>query len=219
MDKTKKQLEETILHEGIVNVLGLTSENVQIGIKGDPSIRQTVYSRPKYKSTADRNLTILEENLCELLINRSTYRIFVGLNSGEIRTSSIFDPMREEIHSCENIIDKNYLDRHYPICLYKDKIKNISLLYSFIRNSREAASLPEHWQSIIQKRKKNWKPMSIEQIKKIMTTMGKLRTAESFYLRNISVNIMQSLIRMQFNCDGTQVVKADNFQKFLEQNF
>ena len=39
-----------------------------------------------------------------------------------------------------------------------------------------------------------------------------------FYLRNITICVAQDLIRMQFNCDGTQIISAENYQKFIEQN-
>jgi len=213
------ELEQKILHEGIVNALGITTDNLQIGIKGDPSIRESVFSRPKYKSIVDDILQPLEKNLTELLLNRGTYRIFIGLNSGEIRTSSVFDPMREEIHRAEKLIDNEYLDRHYPLCDYDSKIENISLIYSFVRSLKSVKNLPDYWQSIIKKRKESWQPIQRTKIIKIMNAVTHLRTQEQFYLRNISINIMQSLIRMQFNCDGTQVVKADDFQEFLSINF
>jgi len=29
---------------------------------------------------------------------------------------------------------------------------------------------------------------------------------------------VQDMIRMQFNCDGTQIISAENYQKFIEEN-
>ena len=45
-----------------------------------------------------------------------------------------------------------------------------------------------------------------------------MRDLPDFYLRNITICIVQDLIRMQFNCDGTQIISAENYQKFLEEN-
>jgi len=31
-------------------------------------------------------------------------------------------------------------------------------------------------------------------------------------------NMLQGTVRMQFNCDGTQIINAKNLQKFLHEN-
>lgn len=40
----------------------------------------------------------------------------------------------------------------------------------------------------------------------------------TYYIRNVTISIVQSIVRMQFNCDGTQIVSAENYQQFLEDN-
>jgi len=91
-------LEQLILQESIVSAAGLNSEQVLIGIKGDPSLRESAPLRKRYDSKVDSLFDQLEPNLEDIMINRGIYRIFIGFNSGEIRTSSIFDPLRQDIH-------------------------------------------------------------------------------------------------------------------------
>jgi len=60
--------------------------------------------------------------------------------------------------------------------------------------------------------------MEEEKIKNVLSALKIMRNQEDFYLRNVNINLVQSLIRLQFNCDGTQIIKAENFQRFLEEN-
>jgi len=51
--------------------------------------------------------------------------------------------------------------------------------------------------------------------------MGSLKTMRDlpdFYLRNITICVVQDMIRLQFNCDGTQIVRTEHYKKFLEDN-
>ena len=47
----KDNIEELILKESIISAAGLNPDQVQIGIKGDPSIRESVLMRKRYTST------------------------------------------------------------------------------------------------------------------------------------------------------------------------
>ncbi len=49
----ENQLEETLLKESIVSATGFTSQNLQIGIRGDPSLRETTFDRQRYCSMVD----------------------------------------------------------------------------------------------------------------------------------------------------------------------
>lgn len=218
MDNRDIETEETILHESIVSVTGLTSSTLQIGIKGDPSLRETTFDRTRYCSVVDNNYDILEPNLEELLLNRSTYRLYIGFNNGEIRTCSIFDPLREEIHSAEKMLDHNYVERQFPAIAYEEKIELIQRLQKTLEESSIYEHIPAYWRSIMQKRNENWVPMEREHIISIMTTLNRLRDVQQYYLRNVTICIVQDLLRMQFNCDGTQIVNADNYKQFLQDN-
>lgn len=212
------ELEELVLRESIVSATGLNASSVQIGIKGDPSLRETSLERKRYESPVDKVMEPLIKNLEEILLNRSTYRIFIGFNSGEIRTQSIFDPLRQEIHSAEKLADVSYMERHFPSISFEDKIQAMRDIYASIKASRLFDKVPGYWKSIFTKRHQNWEPMTKDEIHTIMSSIKAMRDLPDFYLRNITVCIVQDLVRMQFNCDGTQIISAENYQKFIEEN-
>jgi len=213
-----ERLEELILQESIVSAAGLNSEQVLIGIKGDPSLRESAPLRKRYDSKVDSLFDQLEPNLEDIMLNRGIYRIFVGFNSGEIRTNSVFDPLRQEIHDAEKIANKDYINRHFPQINYDDKVALMRELYAALRASDHYKKIPGYWQNILNRRSQNWRPLEPENISKILTTVRKLRDIEEYYLRNITMCIVQGIVRMQFNCDGTQIIDAHNFKHFLEEN-
>ncbi len=219
MHNTKEdQLEELILQESIVSAAGLNAEQVLIGIKGDPSLRESAALRKRYDSKVDSLFDELEPNLEDIMLNRGIYRIFVGFNSGEIRTDSVFDPLRQEIHDAEKIADKEYIHRHFPQINYDDKISLMRELYAALRTSEHYKNIPGYWKNILNRRSQKWRPLEPENISKILTTVKRLRDIEGYYLRNITICIVQGIVRMQFNCDGTQIIDAHNFKDFLEEN-
>ena len=215
---TDEKLEELILQESIVSAAGLNSEQVVIGIKGDPSLRESAPLRKRYDSKVDSLFEQLEPNLEDIMLNRGIYRIFVGFNSGEIRTNSIFDPLRQEIHDAEKIASQDYINRHFPLIDYNDKVSLMRELYTTLRGSDHYKKIPSYWQNILNRRSQQWLPLEPENITKVLSTVATLRNIEEYYLRNITVCIVQGIVRMQFNCDGTQIIDAHNFKNFLEEN-
>lgn len=214
----ENELEELVLRESIVSATGLTDSNVQIGIKGDPSLRETTLDRKRYESPVDKVMDKLIINLQDILLNRSTYRVFIGFNSGEIRTHSIFDPLRQEIHAAEKLTDDAYVQRHFPQIDYADKIQGMRDIYGFIRQSKMFEKVPGYWLNIFNKRHASWEPMTKDEVHTILTSLKIMRSLPDFYLRNITICIVQDMVRMQFNCDGTQIISAENYQKFIEEN-
>ncbi|MCW8933771.1 MAG: hypothetical protein OQK98_03515 [Gammaproteobacteria bacterium] len=212
------ELEELVLRESIVSATGLNEDSLQIGIKGDPSLRETTLVRKRYESPVDKVITPLMDNLEELMLNRSCYRVFIGFNSGEIHTHSIFDPLRQEIHASEKLADKAYLDRHFPKISFEDKIQAMRDIYAAIKGSKIFETVPGYWKSIFNKRHQTWGPMTKDEIHTIMSSIKTMRDLPDFYLRNITVCMVQNLVRMQFNCDGTQIISAENYKKFIEDN-
>jgi len=211
-------LEELVLRECIVSATGLNQNSLHIGIKGDPSLRETTLQRKRYESPVDKIMVPLFGNIEDLVMNRGIYRIFIGFNSGEIRTNSIFDPLRQEIHAAEKLADPAYVDRHFPKISYEDKIQAMREIYESIKNSSLFNKIPGYWKNIFIKRHTSWEPMTREEITTIMSSLITMRELPDFYLRNITICIIQDMIRMQFNCDGTQIISAENYQKFLEDN-
>ena len=217
-NEQEQDFEEMVLKESIVSASGLNSNSLLIGIRGDPSLRETTFDRKRYKSEVDENIDILMPILQELMLNRSTYKLFVGFNNGEIRTTSVFDPLREEIHSVSKMIDHSYIERQFPEVLYADKIQLMRDMYSGLRANPIYMRLPTYWKNIMAKRSAAWEPMEQEEITNVISTLKALREMPSYFIRNITISIVQSIVRMQFNCDGTQIVSAENYQKFLEDN-
>ncbi len=211
-------VEELILKESIVSAVGLNADQVIVGIKGDPSLRESASLRKRYDSKVDRLFDQLEPQLEDLILRRGIYRLFVGFNSGEIRTNSIFDPLRQEIHDAEKLADPAYIDRHFPAIRYDEKVALMKQLYATLRESTQYRAMPTYWQNILNRRSDHWKPLEEENIPVILSTVRRLRDIEEFYLRNITVCIVQGIVRMQFNCDGTQIIDAHNFRQFLEDN-
>lgn len=212
------ETEELVLKEALVSATGLDSSVLQIGLKGDPSLRETATLRQRYDSELDRIYDKLEPGLEDLLINHSPYHIFIGFNNAEVRTRSIFDPLREEIHDANKLLDSDYIERHFPTIPFDEKIQAMRELYDYVLESKHFSRVPEYWKNIFCKRHKAWQPMSQEEIKTIFQTLGVMRNMETYYLRNVTISIVQSIVRMQFNCDGTQFVKAGDFKRFIAEN-
>jgi len=218
MSDTEKEIEELVLKESLVSAAGLNASSLQIGIRGDPSMRETTGERKRYDSDVDERIDVLVPSFEELLLNRSTYQLFVGFNNGEIRTNSVFDPMRQEVHSAEKMSDPLYIQRQFPLIDYQDKIGLIKETYQNLRASKYYQNMPQYWQNIMDKRSQKWEPMEIEEVISVVTTLKTLREMPTYFMRNITINIVQSIVRIQFNCDGTQIVSAENYGKFLEEN-
>ncbi len=218
LDLDNVDLEKQILMESVVSAVGLSSDQIQIGLKGDPSLRETAMDRCRYESEIDQVFSKLEPVLEDLLINRGIYRLFIGFNNSEIRTNSIFDPLREEIHEAHTLTSPDYINRHFPPISYDDKVAVMREIYSNLMGSTLFQKMPKHWQNITTKRHDHWEPITIEQIKNIIKTLKVMRNMPEYYLRNFTISIVQSVVRMQFNCDGTQIVTAKNFSEFVEMN-
>ncbi len=218
MSSSENDFEEQVLKESIVSASGLNSDTLLIGIRGDPSLRETTFDRKRYQSEVDERLDLLTPNLLKLMLNCSTYKLFIGFNNGEIRTSSIFDPLREEVHSVEKMIDPQYLERQFPQVCYEDKILVMRDMYRNLRANPVYQRLPGYWNNILVRRSAAWEPMEQEEIIHVISTLKTLREMPTYYIRNVTISIVQSIVRMQFNCDGTQIVSAENYQQFLEDN-
>ncbi|NOQ15652.1 MAG: hypothetical protein GQ581_01185 [Methyloprofundus sp.] len=174
--------------------------------------------RERYDSVVDKNLPELQSSLQELLLNRCIYRVFLNMNSGEVRTYSVFNPFNEEIHTANKLISKSYIERHFPVISYEDKSKYIKRLFNFILTDALIKNIPNHFQNIFYKSHADWEPVTAEEITSVMSKLTVLRGIECFYLRNISISIIQDAIRMQFNCDGTHIVSSEDYQQFLKDN-
>ncbi|MCK5336814.1 MAG: cyclic nucleotide-binding domain-containing protein [Gammaproteobacteria bacterium] len=213
-----KRNEELLLMESVVGSTGISGEKFHVSIKGDPSLRESAFSRDRYESVVDKLLDQLIPVLEDLLLNRCVYSIFINFNSGEVRLRSIFDPFNEEIHTANKLTSSAYIDRHFSAISYAEKAAFIKRIYSNILDDTQFTCLPNHLKNVFSDTHKDWAPLSKEEISNVIVKLKDLRSIQSFYLRNFGISMIQDAIRMQFNCDGTHFVSSDDYHKFLEEN-
>ncbi len=209
---------ELLLRESLVDITGIKGKHFHLSIKGDPSMRETTFTRERYESVVDKVLPLLEAGLIDLLLNRCIYQIYVGFNNGEVRTSSVFDPFNEEIHQANKLTDEAYIDRHFAEVSYEEKISMLRRLYEAVAADPIFMGLPDHFKKIFSGYFKNWQSVTPAEIVKTISQLASLRSIPNYYLRNITIGIARDTIRMQFNCDGTHIVSAEDYQRFIEEN-
>jgi len=210
--------EELALKENLLDTTGVKGRNLRISIKGDPSLRESAFSRERYESIVDKVLPQLAPRLADLLLNRCVYEIFMHFNSGEIHVASVFDPFNEEIHPANKLADEAYIDRHFPLVSYEQKTAMVKRLYAAIAKDPCFAGLPDHSKHIFNDRFHSWEPVAQAEISNILSRLSALRNIPNFYLRNFAISLTRDAIRMQFNCDGTHFVSAEDYPHFLEEN-
>lgn len=210
---------ELSFKEHLVGSMGNTAgSSFQLGIKGDPSLRFSAFSRERYDSVVDRIMPDLQPRLYDLLLNRSPYEIFIHCNSGEVHVRTVFDPFNGEIHPATKLLNIAYIERQFPLVNYETKTELIRSTYQAIRNHPGFAALHERFREELQSGFSRWKPVPPQTIAGTISKLTLLRKIPNFYLRNFTISTVRDIIRMQFNCDGTQIVNAEGFHSFLEQN-
>jgi CRP-like cAMP-binding protein len=210
--------EELILRETLISSTGIDGQNLHVSIKGDPSLRETALFRERYESFVDRVLPQLTPRLEELLLTRCVFQIFIGFNSGEIRTASLLNPFADEIHQVDKLLDPAYIDRHFPAIPYEQKTNIIGKFYQGIESEVWFNALPPHLKRVWGGYYQNWSPVPPEQISKVVASLPTLRGIQNFYIRNVTIGMVRDAIHMQFNCDGTHIVSAERYRRFLEDN-
>lgn len=210
--------EELALRESLIDITGVHGKRMHVSIKGDPSLRESAFERKRYESVVDKDLEKLQPVLEDLLINRCVYRLFINFNSGEIRTATVFDPMVEEVHTSEKLVNPAYVERHFPRISYDKKSSLIKLLYQCLTCNNPYQELPGHYRDIIDKTHEQWQPIPEQEISNVMQRLTTLRSISNFYLRNFSISMVQDAIRMQFNCDGTHFVSTKEYDSFFQEN-
>ena len=61
-------------------------DNLMRSVKGDSSLRDSVYNRKRTLNLVDENIDELLDVILFLLLSTGVYRIVIGLNNGEIKT-------------------------------------------------------------------------------------------------------------------------------------
>lgn len=205
-----------VIQEALVGAFGLPPGKLYVSIKGDPSLRETVPLRPRQESRIDRNADVVLETCGWLLKKTGCYGIYIGFNSNEVRTESVFNPFNYEIHDAEALIREGYKERHFVKVPYQKKMKIIRKVRDSVQTGPLRQYLPPHWQTLMDQQRREWEPVDKSDISRIMQSFSKLREIESFYLRNAAVSLAQGIVRASFNCDGTYIVAAAHFPRFVE---
>jgi len=213
-----KRNEELALKESILDSSGFQTAGVHLSIKGDPSLRETVFDRERYESLVDKILPELIPNIETILLKRNVYRININFNSGEVEIYTIFNPFTPETHAANRLTSHSYLDRHFPMIAYDEKAKIIKRVFTLLAQDPYLNKLSSHWQNLFFNPLKDWEPVAIEKITHALSQLRILRSLENYYLRNFGINTVQDVIRMQFNCDGTHIVNNEDYQNFLREN-
>lgn len=217
-DTLSQRAEELVLHEKLLDLSGLCSSSRHIGIKGDPSLRESALTRERYESVVDRLMPRLVEVFKSLLIERSATSLYIGFNNGELRISTIYDPFGQEYHPAERLVDQVYLERHFPRINYPEKAQTIRGLYQVLAMTPGFAALPNHLHKGFGKYFANWQPVPQQSIAATLDSLPQLRTIPNFYVRNATISIIKDAVHLQFNCDGSHILSAEGYKRFLEEN-
>lgn len=215
-DLLATRYEELILTEDVM--ASLKTNGLHVSIKGDPSLRESAFSRERYESIADKALTRLLPVLEDLVLNRCAYQFFLSLSSEEVRIMSVFEPFGDHVHSCNKLLDKSYIDRHFPVMDYDDKSDLIRHLYTTLSRNKVFSSTPDYFNKVFSDYYANWQPVSKDEIMTTLANIPTLRTIPNFYMRNFSISMVHDAIRMQFNCDGTHIISNEDLLEFMRQN-
>ncbi len=210
--------EELLLRESLVDITGIRGKRLHLSIKGDQSMKETTFTRERYESIVDKVLPRLQPGLENLLINRCVYQIYVGFNNGEVRTSSVFDPFNDEIHQANKLAEEAYIDRHFSKVSYEEKVSMLKRLYKAVAADPVFQNLPDHFRKVFSSYYSDWNPVTPAEISNTISRLGSLRSIPNYYLRNFTISMARDAIRMQFNCDGTHIVSAEDYQRFIEEN-
>ena len=209
---------DLVFKEKLIDEDCMWGKDFHISIKGDPSLRESAMTRVRYESIVDKNLPELISCIEDLLLNRSVHRVLIGFNNGEIRLSTLLDPFSEEFHPAARLLDKSYIQRHFPLVDFDKKTNIILQLYQNIQESSLFSSLPNHLDQGMRLYYPNWKPVPKERLKESLSKIPLLRNMPNFYVRNLTLGILKDAIHMQFNCDGTHIVSSSGFKRFIEEN-
>lgn len=217
-DTLNRRSEELVLREKLIDPSGLCGNDRHIGIKGDPSLRESAMTRERYESVVDRQMAQLVPVFKSLLLERCAYSIFIGFNNGEIRISTVFDPFGQEYHPAERLVDTGYLERHFPRIDYTEKARMIRTLYQTVAMSPAFTQLPNHLHKGFGRYFADWRPVPAESVATTLDSLPQLRAIPNFYVRNATIDIVKDAIHLQFNCDGSHILSAEGYRRFLAEN-
>ena len=207
-----------LLCEPLVGAFGLPADTPFVSIKGDPSLRETVPLRPRQHSRLDQIAGEVLQTCAALLRDTGVYAIYIGFNSSEVRTESIFNPFAYEVHDAEDLVKPGYAARHFVTVPYDEKVRAIAWVRAMIQAGPLRHYLPAHWLQLMDAESAGWQPLAAGRIDEIVHGFNVLRGIEGYYLRNAAISLSEGIVRASYNCDGTYIVRADYFAEFVRVN-
>ncbi len=193
-------------------------DNLMRSVKGDKSLRDSVYNRERTLNLVDENIDELLEVILFLLLSTGVYRIVIGLNNGEIKTSSVFDPFNVEVHLAEDLLVPDYVFNHFGTITVEEKEALIRRYYQMLEHDKAFEYLSDEWQEAFHQRNETMKQLTNEdELRYIIEHIPALRNLDGYYLRSTVINLFNSTISMSFNCDGTQIMSHKKFREFIEE--
>lgn len=145
-------------------------------IKGDPSIRGTLFQQTRTHSAMDAHIDQVLDVVESLITEQGIFHAKLHFSSSRATLWSYSDPYRYRLHVLDEIITPK-------VCLAYEKMK-----------------YPDD--AVI----------AADQVPTILKGFKLLREADdTIYLRAASLNVMNGLVGLNFSCDGSHYMPADEF--------
>ncbi|MBE8189300.1 MAG: hypothetical protein HAW58_00145 [Candidatus Thioglobus sp.] len=194
------------------------NNNLMHSIKGDQSLRESVYNRQRAFNSVDENIIELSKVWLYLLLETGAYRLVIGLNNAEVQVASVFDPFNTEVHLADDLLKSDYVDFHFNKIDLQAKSRLIKRIYQLLESDETFDLLGAEWQkSLLERNKKMQALTNVNDLEFILQNIKKLRYLEGYYLRSITINLFNSTVSMSFNCDGTQIMSHKKFKEFIKE--
>jgi len=145
-------------------------------IKGDPSIRSTLFQQTRTASAMDEHIDEVLDVVESLITEQGIFHAKLHFSSSRATLWPYDDPYHYRLHVLDEIINPRvclvYAKSPYP----------------------DTASVPA------------------SQVSRILRVFKSLReTDETIYLRAASLNVMNGLVGLNFSCDGSHYMPAEEF--------
>ncbi len=212
-DIEQQELEKALMGVGVRP----TSTRV-IGIRGDQSLRDTVYTRQHVPNFSDQYIDEISHIFYTLLTETGIHRLSVGFHDNEVKTFSVLDPLNMEMHRLEDLVRDSYRRANFPSLSYEEKSTYISRLYQHVLGDNELHKRP-FWREQIAKRNQDLDLPNRDDLRKLTDSIPVLRKIEGYFLRSAIINLFNNTLSLSFNCDGTQLMAIAAFEEFLQTNF
>ena len=145
-------------------------------IKGDPSIRGTMFQQTRVRSAMDVCIDEVLDVVESLMTEQGIFHAKLHFSSSRATLWSYGDPYRYRLHVLDEIINPR-----------------VCLVYEKTPYPEDAVATPG-------------------MVHNVLKALKMLREAdENIYLRAASLNIMNGLVGLNFSCDGSHYMSANEF--------